>query len=263
MKHTYLLPVIFWLSACSNDTFSPPVNCDDFHLSLELDSVRIASGCDISDGKIYVSAFGGKEPYQFSNDAITFQSSGNFMAVKTGIYMITVMDGNGCTAVLGNVSVGTEGFEVTTEVKADSLCSTGNGYIMINVSGGKPPFTYKLENGLFSTNNTFFNLDEGNHHITVKDSSECTADLTITIPHGFTGTSWSQEVLPIIKTDCALSGCHNGTNRPDLRIYEKAKFYAKYIRQYTQDRTMPFDRTLTQQEIDIIACWVDDGALNN
>jgi hypothetical protein len=66
-----------------------------------------------------------------------------------------------------------------------------------------------------------------------------------------------------MNTYCALSGCHDGRRRPDLRLYERAKFYAKAIKSKTQDRSMPFEGSLTQEQIDVIACWVDDGALEN
>jgi hypothetical protein len=63
---------------------------------------------------------------------------------------------------------------------------------------------------------------------------------------------------------CALTGCHNGVSRPDLRIYANAKKYSYQIKEFTQDRSMPFDGPpLQQSEIDLITCWVDDGALEN
>jgi hypothetical protein len=88
--------------------------------------------------------------------------------------------------------------------------------------------------------------------------------LTVTIPQGITGTSWSNDILPIMEKNCAITGCHNGTSRSNnFSQYASAKSFAKTIKSKTQDRTMPFDGSLTQQQIDLIACWVDDGALQN
>ena len=255
--------LVFLLTTCSETSYTPPVDCLSVDLSLTLDSTKIASGCDIPDGKIYMSVSGGLEPYKFSLDGSVFQNSGSFLTVKTGVYVITVVDGNGCSVSLNNINIASESFSVVTTVEADSLCIGGDGVASIEVTGDNGPFMFKLEGGEFSESNLFTGLDAGNHHIIVKDNTNCSVDLTVTIPHGFTGVSWSQEILPIMKTACALSGCHNGISRPDLRIYDKAKFYAKYIKQYTQSKYMPFDGSLTQTQIDKIACWVDDGALKN
>ncbi|MBT1703441.1 hypothetical protein [Chryseosolibacter indicus] len=75
--------------------------------------------------------------------------------------------------------------------------------------------------------------------------------------------SWELHILPIIRESCAISGCHNGISRIDLRKYELAKLHASEIKAFTQDRSMPFEGTITQQQINLIACWVDAGAPNN
>jgi hypothetical protein len=75
--------------------------------------------------------------------------------------------------------------------------------------------------------------------------------------------SWQNDILPIMTTACATSGCHNGVSRRDWRDYNEVKQYADVIKRKTQDRSMPFDAPLPQHQIDLIACWVDGGALNN
>lgn len=76
-------------------------------------------------------------------------------------------------------------------------------------------------------------------------------------------TSWQNDILPIMTNACATSGCHDGITRRDWRNYNEVKQYAASIKKKTQDRSMPFDGPLPQHEIDLIACWVDGGALNN
>jgi hypothetical protein len=67
-----------------------------------------------------------------------------------------------------------------------------------------------------------------------------------------------------MEKNCATTGCHNGVSRSnDFREYTSAKTFANSIKSKTQDRSMPFDGTLTQDQIDLIACWVDDGAVLN
>lgn len=78
------------------------------------------------------------------------------------------------------------------------------------------------------------------------------------------GTSWQKDILPIMEASCAGVGCHDGISRRDWTDYEEVKQYATAIKQRTQDRSMPFDGPpLPQEQINIIACWVDAGAPEN
>lgn len=87
--------------------------------------------------------------------------------------------------------------------------------------------------------------------------------LSVNVPRGMKGTSWINNIRPIMTESCALTGCHDGSIQVDLRVYATAKSYAPKMKEFTQDRSMPFDGSLEQSKIDLIACWVDDGALNN
>jgi len=75
--------------------------------------------------------------------------------------------------------------------------------------------------------------------------------------------SFLQSVSPIIQRSCAVSGCHAGDQPPDWRVFSNIQDKAQLIKIRTQNRTMPKIGTLTQEEIDLIACWVDQGALDN
>ena len=132
------------------------------------------------------------------------------------------------------------------------------------MTGDNPPYSFQLGNLSFSPNNFFSGLKSGSHKIAVKDNNDCTVNLSVSIPQDFTGTSWVNDIKPILEKECAISGCHNGTSRSnDFRNYNSAQSFAPSIKSKTQDRSMPFDGTLTQNQIDLIACWVNDGALQN
>jgi hypothetical protein len=75
--------------------------------------------------------------------------------------------------------------------------------------------------------------------------------------------SWQEDILPIMQASCATTGCHDGISRRDWTDYDEVKEYATSIKSKTVDRSMPFDGPLPQEQIDMIACWVDGGALNN
>lgn len=77
-------------------------------------------------------------------------------------------------------------------------------------------------------------------------------------------TSWQNDILPILEKSCAVSGCHDGISRRDWTDYNEVKQYAAAFKQRTQDRSMPFDGPpLSQEHINVIACWVDSGAQEN
>lgn len=261
-KYTILTVALSVLLSCSSNDLPGTFDCSKSDLKLNLDNVGTASGCDVADGTIQVTATGGKEPYQYAVNGLTAQAAGNFQSLKTGIYTVTVTDANKCTVEISNVNVPATGFTVATVVEEDNLCVGGDGVITVNVSQGNGPFTYRLENGTFTDDNSFDGLNAGVHHITVKDNNDCTVPLNVTVPRGATGISFKDDILPIINTKCATTGCHNGTES-DLRKYSVAKANAAKMKEYTQDRSMPREGTITQAQIDLIACWVDDGALDN
>lgn len=82
-----------------------------------------------------------------------------------------------------------------------------------------------------------------------------------------TGTSFSLSILPIIEGNCAVSDCHTvGQQQPTFLNYEQISSYANKIKSRTSNGTMPPPESgihLDQLEIDKIACWVENGALDN
>lgn len=251
----------FHLYSCGSDP--EPVDCEKSGPIISLGVVIDATSCSIADGSIKASGGGGKEPYIFSVNDQPGQAEGQFNGLSPGIYTVTVTDANGCSASVNNVTIKASDFTFTADITADNSCSAGNGSVVVEVTDGSPPYTFKIGEESFNENNTFNGLDIGNHTIYIKDNLDCIVNLTVTVPRGFTGVSWENEILPIIETSCALARCHNGTDRPDLTKYENALFYAKSMKSKTQDKSMPREGTLSASQINLIACWVDDGALEN
>jgi hypothetical protein len=255
--------LLFLFQSCVRHDLSPDVfDCNESDLTTEVIETSPASGCDASDGLIRVDATGGTPPYSFQINNTT-NTSGRFDALNAGIYSVRVSDARGCAAEIGNVLINATGFAFGAEVHPNTDCIGGNGSIAITVQEGQSPFEFSFAGGDFSEVSTFTALADGTYEIAVRDASNCSAFLSVTVPKGETGTSWSAEIRPLMTTYCALTGCHNGVSRPDLRLYDKAKFYAKKIKELTQDGSMPFEGSLTQNQIDLIACWVDEGAKDN
>lgn len=82
--------------------------------------------------------------------------------------------------------------------------------------------------------------------------------------------SFSQQVAPIMQGSCALSGCHNGDLGDPLNWtnFDRVKAKASSVKDRVTRPVgtaghMPKSGSLSQSQIQLIVCWVDQGALNN
>lgn len=83
-------------------------------------------------------------------------------------------------------------------------------------------------------------------------------------PECSTAVLYEGDIRPLIQNNCALAGCHAaGATPPELTDFEMVHARAADIRHMTQSRQMPpptSGRSLSQEEIDKIACWVEQGS---
>ena len=252
-----IFTAIFW-QGCVDHKLPEPVNCDNDPVSLELVSV-VDSNCELQDGSVEVRASGGTGVYTYRLGDRDGQLSSVFLNLSAGLYEVSVDDVNGCSATLEavvNSQSGLSGsFETTT-----AGCTSSAGSIVVTPSGGTPPYNFKIGNSAFTTENTFNNLGAGNYTIIIKDVTECEFSQPVRVK---SGVSFSATISPIIEINCSISGCHNGTQFPDFRVFKNIHDNAVQIKTLTGNRTMPQEGSLTQAEITLIACWVDDGAPEN
>lgn len=78
--------------------------------------------------------------------------------------------------------------------------------------------------------------------------------------------SLANEIMPLLLAQCTFSGCHNGDNGSSRDWTQKENILEKAsgIKTRTQNGSMPRSPgSLSQNEIDLIACWVDNGAKDN
>ena len=72
---------------------------------------------------------------------------------------------------------------------------------------------------------------------------------------------FATQVKPIIDTNCI--GCHGGSRFPNLSTYSGVSGSASQVQAQVVSRNMPQGGSLTSQEIELINCWVEQGAQNN
>ncbi len=76
--------------------------------------------------------------------------------------------------------------------------------------------------------------------------------------------SFSQDVWPVFKQHCATQ-CHgkNSNTEEPLTNYEEIIDYLNDVEEFLITGYMPPTPTMTQEEIDLILLWIDQGAPNN
>lgn len=271
---TPLIAVGVWISffayiGCSTSDEPKPVDCNSSDLAILLSTKSDPTDCNTSNGSITVSASGGVAPYQFKLNNGTFGSSSNFNNLSGGSFTIIVQDANDCERTLTAVVLNAPAAPVAgaSTISPHTNCANPNGSITVNVTGGSPPYEYKIGTGAFSSSNIFSNLKAGSYSITVQDNANCNITINNVVASNTT-VSFENDIKPILQTNCIKSGCHNGDNGASLNwsVFANVQSRAQAIKTRTGNKSMPADIAptgLPQEQIDLIACWVDSGALNN
>jgi hypothetical protein len=262
------LCLIVLYAGCSSDDEPKPFDCNTSDLAIQLTGSSNPTGCGENNGSIVVSATGGKTPYQFRLNGGAFGSSSTFSNLSGGSFTVTVKDANGCEKQLSNVALTTPSGPVAgaSTILAQTDCTSPNGSITANVSGGEGPYMYKLGTGSFGSSATFNGLKAGNYTITVEDNNNCSITINASVASS-TGVSYATQIKPILEANCIKSGCHDGNSGvPNWGNLSTVQANAQNIKLRTGNRSMPADIAptgLPQEQIDLIACWVDEGAQNN
>jgi len=165
----------------------------------------ISSSTDVScfgdsDGSATVTPGGGDGNFIYS-----WSPSGGSTATETGLsggtYMVTVTDGNTCSAT-ASVTINEPASLSVGMVVTDASCSgTATGSIDLSVAGGFPGFTY-----LWNNNDTTEDLTDavaGTYSVTVTDAHNCTA----------TGSATIINPVPVsISAVVVEPACHGGSD---------------------------------------------------
>lgn len=253
-----LLSASTWLS-CEYEVVPGPVDCSENPVIIELVSVT-GSNCGAMDGSIEVVANGGSGKYRYVAGDGEPQESPVLTGLAAGHYEIIALDENNCSATLETSVQNINGVNISFTATDAGGCSGSNGTISVNAFDGTEPYQYRLGEGSYGSSHTFSGLARGTYNLVVSDASGCEVTQTVRVRSGI---SFAQSIAPIIERSCAINDCHNGSQFPDFRVFKNIHDSARDIKELTADGTMPQEGTLTQTEINMIACWVDDGALNN
>jgi large repetitive protein len=163
-------------------TFSRTVTVGSTGGPTGMSTTMTQSTCGNSNGIITVnSVTGGVSPYTYARDGGPFGSNTQFLSVSPGLHTVTVKDNNGCTFIK-NVSVTNTQPTSIVITTTPSACSGATGSATLGaVTGGRAPYTYKVDAGLFTFGTTYPNLAAGTHTLVVNDATGCSLTTTFTI----------------------------------------------------------------------------------
>jgi copper chaperone CopZ len=240
---------------CTNEIEVTIQNLDGVKID---EIISVDSGCNSSNGSIEINASGGSIPYLFGLDDVT-QESNIFSGLGEGTYKVTATDAKGCINEINITIENLDGVIIDEVALVNSGCNSSNGSIEITASGGSSPYLFSL-GGATQESNLFVGLAKGNYTVKIQDQLGCEITQAVALSSGI---SYDNSIKGIIENNCAISGCHSGSVSPDFRTFSAIKSAANNIKTKTGNKSMPKGSSLSQSQIDMIACWVDDGALEN
>lgn len=266
LKFLALVAIVCCQDSCTYDEIPKTFDCATSDLKVSLVSKADATSCKSINGQVTMTASGGFGPYDYSLGDGVYQTNPVFDKLAAGSYSITAKDTKGCkSSVQVEVASANSNLTATTSSAPDTECFSDNGSISVSPSGGSSPYVIKLDDGAFGTATTFLNISGGAHSIIVKDAGDCQKVFNVTVDRGNSGLSYSKDISPIFAASCNFGGCHGaGETGRDWTKFADVKSKAADIKSRTIGKSMPIGGfTLTQKQIQQIACWVDDGANNN
>ena len=113
--------------------------------------------------------------YNWSNGTIGNTING----VSEGSYIVTITDGNDCTATATATITQPPALMANASANAQTMPNVDDGNASANPSGGMPGYTYLWSNGL--TTSTIDGLAPGNYTVTVTDANDCESVETVTV----------------------------------------------------------------------------------
>ena len=251
-----LFLTLTFFSSCTYDTIPEPNVCIDSPVIVVEETTDTQCGTNMCS--IILSVSGGIEPYTFALQDGTTNNTGIFESLSAGTYTVVVIDDKGCSSEVSADIQNIDGvnISITTE---NTECGSNEGQIAVTATGGVEPYSFALSNSATNDNGSFTGLSSGEYTVVVNDAEGCEISQNVLIESGVVFA----QVRTIITTNCAVSKCHDGSISPDLRNDQTVQDRASRIQSRTGGRSMPprsSGRSLSDTEIQEIACWVEDGA---
>ncbi len=146
--------------------------------SITANATTTNTNCGVSTGGASVTTSGtnGTVSYLWSTGA----TSASITGIPSGTYRVTVTDGDGCNAVISNISVNSTTAFSINPVVSNAVCTATNGSVQLSTTGGTAPYTYTVGT-TSNTTGAFGSLTAGNYSVTIRDNAGCQSAATFTV----------------------------------------------------------------------------------
>jgi gliding motility-associated-like protein len=150
---------------------------------MNIDSIGNTLCFNSIDGFVDFGATGGIYPYEFSISPLdSSNSDGLFINLDSGIYIISIIDYNGCSFnSTVTVSQPDSLWANVSELQKIDCYGESNGILEINAFDGTSGYFFSIDGITFSQDSIFNGLNAGIYPYWVKDMNSCTFIDTITI----------------------------------------------------------------------------------
>jgi len=257
LRRLAVICFLFAFNACTYDIIEQEKACIDVPVLNLISSTD--TECGSESGEIVVEAEGVEgSPLKFSINGENENVTGRFENLAAATYEIAVETIDGCSSTISVEIKNLSGLNISVQTDAAD-CGSNSGVITIAATGGQEPYRFKLGTDDFQSDNTFENLATGDYTLIAEDASGCSVSQNVEIA---TEVDFSA-IQTIIQTNCVSSSCHGGNVNPDFRDAGNISGNSSRIKSRTSAKTMPpssSGKSLSNQEIALIACWVDSGA---
>ncbi|MDB4062098.1 gliding motility-associated C-terminal domain-containing protein [Vicingaceae bacterium] len=142
-------------------------------------SISPVSCANASDGAATVTPIGGTPPYTYlwQHNGATSNSLSN---LSTGTYFVQISDVRSCSRTV-QIDITNPSIIVLNPQVVSSTCNQANGSILLNVTGGQPPYSYNWFTATIVDTNFINNRAAGLYPVNVTDANGCIQSTTIAI----------------------------------------------------------------------------------
>ena len=142
-------------------------------------SISPVSCANASDGSVTVTPIGGTPPYSYlwQHNGATSNSLSNLSA---GTYFVQISDVRSCSRTV-QVDITNPSVIVLNPQVVSSSCNQANGSILLNVTGGLPPYRYNWFTASLADTNFIDNKAAGLYPVSITDANGCVESMTIAI----------------------------------------------------------------------------------
>ncbi|MBC6365443.1 gliding motility-associated C-terminal domain-containing protein [Algoriphagus sp. AK58] len=144
-------------------------------------------------GKITLNVAGGEAPYTFkwSSGATTK----DLIGLSPGIYQVQIQDNKGCFLQKTFSILAPSSLELEEKIVEPSCQGSSNGFLEVNPTGGKPPYSYLWNTG--NTGKSLSNLAAGTYSVKVIDANGCSLEKQFSLVNQSTLNVKVLEVRPV------------------------------------------------------------------